>query len=55
MKSGTLEVCLDVIKKRGVDLVVMGSYSGTIVQEFVIGSAVNFMLLNADCPILICR
>jgi nucleotide-binding universal stress UspA family protein/uncharacterized ParB-like nuclease family protein len=55
LRAGSLEVLLDIIRQNEINLVVMGSYSGTAVQEVVIGSAVNFLLRQADCPILICR
>ena len=54
-KSGSLETFLEVIRERGIDVMLMGGYSGTVVREVVIGSAVNFMLRNADLPIFICR
>jgi nucleotide-binding universal stress UspA family protein len=55
VKTGSLDVFQEVIGEKGIDLVVMGGYGGTVVQEVVIGSAVNFLLRRADCPIFICR
>jgi nucleotide-binding universal stress UspA family protein len=52
---GSREAFLDVIKEQGINLVVMGGYSGSAWQEIIIGSAVNFLLRQADCPLLICR
>lgn len=37
------------------DLVVMGGYSGSILREMTAGSSVNFMLREAQLPVLICR
>ena len=37
------------------DLVIMGSYSGSILKEMTVGSSVNTMLLKSQLPILICR
>ncbi len=53
--SGPQETFLNIIKERDINLVLMGGYSGSAWQEIIIGSAVNFLLRNADCPLLICR
>jgi nucleotide-binding universal stress UspA family protein len=37
------------------DLVIMGGYSGSILKEMTAGSTVNYMLRDAELPILICR
>lgn len=37
------------------DLVIMGGYSGSILKEMTSGSSVNFMLREANLPVLICR
>lgn len=55
LTSGPLETFLSIIKDREINLVVMGGYSGSPWQEIIIGSAVNFLLREGDCPILICR
>ena len=53
--SGSFEIFLKTIQECGINLVVMGSYSGTALKEVLIGSAVNFLLRKADCSLLICR
>ena len=53
--EGSLDVFIDVIKKRDINLVLMGGYSGTALKEVILGSAVNFLLRKAQCPLLICR
>ena len=56
LKTGSAEVFLEVIKDMNINLMVIGSYSSrTIMQEIVIGSTVNFLLREANCPVLICR
>ena len=55
IKSGSADTLLDVIKEHEINLVLMGGYSGSAWQEIIIGSAVNFLLRNAECPLLICR
>jgi len=53
--NGSQDSFLDIIKQRELNLVVMGGYSGSAWQEIIIGSAVNFLMRSADCPLLICR
>ena len=53
--DGPLSAFLDVIKERDINLVLMGGYSGTALKEVILGSAVNFLLRKANCPLLICR
>jgi len=55
VESGPAEVFLQVVDERQSDLVLMGSYSAPPWGEIVLGSAVNFMLREAHCPLLICR
>jgi nucleotide-binding universal stress UspA family protein len=54
-KSGSLEIFLKTIKECQINLVIMGSYSGTAAKEVIVGSAVNFLLRKADCSLLICK
>jgi nucleotide-binding universal stress UspA family protein len=55
VKSGSREIFLRIIQKFQINLVVMGSYSGTTLKEFVVDSAVNFLLRKSNCSLLICR
>lgn len=55
MLKDTMDAILDVNKERKINLILMGSYSGTAWKEVIIGSLVNFLLRQAECPILICR
>ena len=55
VKSGSRGIFLRIIQENQINLVVMGSYSGTALKEVVIDSAVNFLLRNTDCSLLICR
>lgn len=50
-----LDVFLDVIKERSIDLVLMGGYSGTALKTVTLGEALNLLITKANCPILICR
>jgi nucleotide-binding universal stress UspA family protein len=53
--DGPVSAFPDIIKERDINLVLMGGYSGTALKEVILGSAVNFLLRKADCPLLICR
>ena len=55
LASGPPDTILNVIKERDINLIVMGGYSRNAWQEVIIGSMVNFLLREAECPILICR
>ncbi len=53
--NGNLDTLLQFVRERGFDLIVLGGYSMSAVQEVVIGSAVNRLLRDSPCPLLICR
>lgn len=53
--KGSSDSFLDVGRERDVDLILMGSYSGTALKEVIIGSMVNHLLREFEYPILICR
>jgi nucleotide-binding universal stress UspA family protein len=55
VKSCPRDIFLKIIQEYQINLVVMGSYSGTALKEVVIDSAVNFMLRKSICSLLICR
>lgn len=38
-----------------VDLVLMGSYSGGLIKEIMIGSSLDYMLRESEIPLFICR
>jgi nucleotide-binding universal stress UspA family protein len=53
--KGSLDMFLEVIREREINLVLMGGYGGSAWQEVMLGSAVNLLLREAKCPLLICR
>jgi nucleotide-binding universal stress UspA family protein len=55
IKSGPINNILEVIKEHEINLVVIGSYSGTVLKEVTAGSTVNFLMRKADCSLLICH
>ncbi len=52
---GPIHVLVKTIQERQIDLMLMGGYSVSALQEVVIGSAVNFMLRELCIPLFICR
>jgi nucleotide-binding universal stress UspA family protein len=55
LESGPYDIFLKTIKECQVNLIVIGSYSGSAMKEVIAGSAVNFLLREADCSLLICK
>ncbi len=55
LTDGSMERFLDVSREKGINLIVMGGYSGTALKEVVIGSLVNHLLREFEYPLLICR
>jgi nucleotide-binding universal stress UspA family protein len=55
IESGNEATFLQVIQEHEINLILMGGYSGSTWRELFIGSLVNFLLREANCPILICR
>jgi nucleotide-binding universal stress UspA family protein len=55
VKSGSLDIFLKTIQECQINLVVIGSYGDSPFREVVSGSALNFLLREADCSLLICR
>lgn len=55
LSDGPIDLVLRIAEERRVDLVLMGGYSISPLEEVIAGSAVNLMLREARCPILICR
>jgi nucleotide-binding universal stress UspA family protein len=53
--NGPLENILTTIEEHEIDLVLMGGYSGSLFKEIVVGSTVNYLLREANCPLFICR
>ncbi len=54
-KSGPPEILHDVLDEQGINLLLMGGYGGTSLEERMAGSLVNVMLRLNHCPIFICH
>ncbi len=48
-------LAIETLTKRQMNLAIIGGYSVSALQEVVVGSAVNFLLRDSACPVLICR
>jgi nucleotide-binding universal stress UspA family protein len=55
LADGTSDLLLKVIEEREINLVLLGGYSGNVLKEVFLGSVVNMLLREAECPLLICR
>ena len=53
--DGPPELLLKVIHDLSANLVLLGGYSGNVFKEMILGSMVNLLLREAECPLLICR
>ncbi|MGC1378833.1 MAG: universal stress protein [Anaerolineales bacterium] len=53
--DGPPELFLEAIRERQINLVLIGGYSGNVFKEIILGSVVNLLLREAECPLLICR
>ena len=54
-EHGAMEYLNQTIDERNIDLVLMGSHSGSILEQVFIGSALDYMLRESKVPIFICR
>jgi len=52
---GVMEYLKKTVEAQDVDLVLMGSHNGSVLQHMFIGSALDFMLRESKIPIFICR
>jgi nucleotide-binding universal stress UspA family protein len=55
LTEGSMDTFLEVCQERDINLILMGGYSGTALNEVIIGSLVNHLLRRFEHPILICR
>ncbi len=55
VRNGSLEALLQTMQECQTNLTVMGGYGSNAMKEVFFGSAVNYMLRNSCCPVLICR
>ena len=54
-EKGSDPSLLEVGRDRGVDLVLMGGYGGSVIKEVVLGSYLDHVLRNSTFPTFICR
>ena len=52
---GAMDYLKKTVEERKVDLVLMGSHGGSILQHVFIGSALDYMLRESKIPTFICR
>jgi nucleotide-binding universal stress UspA family protein len=54
-EHGAMDYLKKTAEERTVDLVLMGSHGGSVLQQVFIGSALDYMLRESKVPIFICR
>jgi nucleotide-binding universal stress UspA family protein len=54
-EHGAMDELKKTVEERNVDLVLMGSHGGTVLQQVFIGSALDYMLRESKVPTFICR
>ncbi len=54
-EHGTTDYLKKTVEERNVDLVLMGSHGGSMLQQVFAGSALNYMLRESKVPTFICR
>lgn len=53
--QGAMDSLKKVVEERNVDLVLMGSHGGSVLQQVLAGSALDYMLRESQVPIFICH
>lgn len=54
-EHGAMNFLKETVEEQNVDLVLMGSHGGSVLQQVFAGSAVDYMLRESQIPIFICR
>jgi len=53
--NGAMDYLKKTVEERNVDLVLMGSHGGSVLQQILVGSALDYMLRESRVPTFICR
>jgi len=54
-RQGAMDDLKKTVEEKNVDLVLMGSHGGNVLQQVLAGSAMDYMLRESNIPIFICR
>ena len=54
-EHGAMDYLKKTVEERNVDLVLMGSHGGSVLQQILVGSALDYMLRESKVPTFICR
>ena len=54
-EHGAMDHLKNTAEEQGVDLVLMGSHGGSVLQQVFVGSALDYMLRESKVPTFICR
>jgi nucleotide-binding universal stress UspA family protein len=54
-EHGAMDYLKKTADERRADLILMGSHGGSVINQVLVGSALDYMLRESTVPILICR
>ncbi len=54
-EQGAMDYLLKTVEEQNVDLVLMGSHGGSVLQQVFVGSALDYMLRESKVPTFICH
>jgi nucleotide-binding universal stress UspA family protein len=54
-ERGAMDFLKQTVEEKNVDLVLMGSHGGTVLEQVFIGSALDYILRESRVPTFICR
>ena len=54
-ERGAMDQLKQTVEERGVELVLMGSHGGSVLEQVFVGSALDYMLRESKIPTFICR
>ena len=54
-ENGATDFLKQTIDEQTIDLVLMGSHGGSVLEQVIIGSTLDYMLRESDVPVFVCR
>lgn len=54
-ERGAMDFLKQTVEEKGAELVLMGSHGGSVLNQVLVGSALDYMLRESNIPIFVCR
>jgi nucleotide-binding universal stress UspA family protein len=54
-EQGETDFLKQIVEEKNIDLVLMGSHGGSVIDQVLVGSALDYMLRESPVPTFICR